>query len=332
MNSDSIEISFKGKWSKVPAVKVGDKYVVSKGRLLRTASVHAEQWLTTSIDSPEEFIQALQGYSDGGRKADIFTFAEMLPRTEPRFPYYWEGESTAAIQISTFDAWWDDLPQETRKNVRRSQKRGVYVVVKKLDEELIDQIVALNNDSPLRQGKAYTHFGKTREQVVKDQQDFLDHSDYICAYHEDELVGVAKLIYRGESASILTFVPKSSHNDKRPANALIAKIVEVCVEKRLKYLVYGMYNYYNKKETSLRAFKERTGFREVLVPRYYVPLTLRGRLGIRLRLHRGLIGILPHNVIMMLVNLRTKVNQIKSRQAGVAQRQSGRIVIDRWGV
>jgi len=57
--------------------------------------------------------------------------------------------------------WWDKLPQETRKNVRRSQKRGVLVTVKEFGDDLIRGLMELNNDSPERQGRPNTHHGKT---------------------------------------------------------------------------------------------------------------------------------------------------------------------------
>ena len=45
--------------------------------------------------------------------------------------------------------------------------------------------------------------------MTRDQADFLDRSDYICAYLGRELIGIVKLVYRGDVASILTFLPKA---------------------------------------------------------------------------------------------------------------------------
>jgi hypothetical protein len=223
-----------------------------------------------------------------------------------------EWDSIAAVRLTTYQEWWDSLPQETRKNVRRGQKRGVIVQVKSVDDDLIRDLQVLNNDSPVRQGKTFTHYGKTLDQVKKDQAAFLDRSDYICAYHEKELIGVVKLIYRGDVASILTFLPKASHHDKRPANAIMAKAVEICAERGIQYLTFGKFNYGNKRHTPLREFKIRNGFEEVLVPRYYVPLTAKGAVSVRLKLHRGLLGLLPHGVITFLVNTRSKLYALKN--------------------
>ena len=305
MSDETVEISVKGKWFRVPALNVNGKSIIRKGRWLRIAYPNVEQWLETPVDDPARCIRALKARSSGLR-ADIFTFCQKLPATQPEYSYPIEWESVAAIAITTFKEWWEGLSQETRKNVRRSQKRGVTVLTKKLDRELLEDLVELNNDSPVRQGKAYTHYGKTLDQVRRDQEDFLDRSDYICAYHEEELIGVVKLVYRGDIASILTFLPKASHSDKRPANALMAKVVEICAERKLVYVTFGLFNYQNKQDTALREFKIRNGFGEILVPRYFVPLTLRGAVGIKLGLYHGIIGLLPHRVITALVSVRAK--------------------------
>src|SRR5947199_350493 len=99
--------------------------------------------------------------------------------------------------------------------VARDRVREPWVVrggleVKNLYERLVQDLIDLNNASPVRQGKPFTHFGKTFDQVAKDQASFLDRSDYICAYAGDELLGVVKLVYRGDVASILTFLTKKS--------------------------------------------------------------------------------------------------------------------------
>ncbi len=240
---------------------------------------------------------------------------------EPQYPYAMEWESVAAIHVTGFKDWWESLPQETRKNVRRSQKRGVVVQVRKFDDELLRDMHALNNDSPVRQGKVFTHYGKTLEQTARDKVDHLERSDYVCAYFEKELIGVLKLVYRGEIASILTFLPKASHSDKRPANAIISKAVEICEEKGLSYLTYGMFNYGNKRHTPLREFKIRNGFGEVMVPRFYLPLNAKGAVCVKLKLHRGLIGLLPHGVITVLVNVRAKLyNFYLSRCSSTSER------------
>ena len=122
------------------------------------------------------------------------------------------------------------------------------------------------------------------------------------------------MVYRGDVASILTFLPKQSHSDKRPANAMVAKAAELCSQKGIRYFTYGMFNYGRKKHTPLREFKIRNGFREFLTPHYFVPLTWKGVIALRIGLHRGLIGILPHWAITLLVNVRARWYSLQERR------------------
>ena len=54
----------------------------------------------------------------------------------------------------------------------------------------------------------------------------------------------------------------ASHQDSRPTNALLAKAVELCEAKGVSCLIYGQFNYGNKRDNPLREFKIRCGFTE----------------------------------------------------------------------
>ena len=315
--SDTIEISVKGKWIQVPALRVNGKNIIVKGKWIRKAFVEAEEWVGTEIDDPELCIAKLKQEKKGMLRADIFSFTQSLPDTSPKFSYPMEWDSIAAVRITSFKEWWEKLPQETRKNVRRSQKRGVVVAVKGLDDDLINGIIGVNNDSPVRQDIAFTHYGKTFDQVKKDQSSFLDRSDFVCAYVGSELIGFVKLVYKKDVASILQILPRASHYDKRPGNALIAKAVELCEEKGLSYLTYGMFVYGNKRDSPLLDFKIRNGFEEFLVPRFNVPLTSWGSLCLKMKLHRGLLGVLPPAAITIAIRGRARWYDLKQRMRPV---------------
>ena len=304
MTNNSLEISVKGRWVRVPALDFGGKTIVVKGRWIKLAVIHDEAWLETELEDPELCVRQLKEQGLHGLRADLFAFSQKLPATFPKYKYHLEWDSLAVARTTSFKEWWEKLPQETRKNVRRSQKRGVVVTAREFDDDLIREIVELNNDSPVRQGRRNAQYGKTFDQVKRDHSSFLDRSEFICAYLGTELIGFLKLVYRGEVASILNFLPKASHQDKRPANALIAKAVELCEAKGASYLTYGMFNYGNKRDSPLREFKIRNGFEEELTPKFYVPLTNRGKLCLKLKLHLGPLGILPHWVTTIGVNAR----------------------------
>jgi len=313
LSDKSVEISVKGEWITVPAIDFDGKTIIVRGRWIRMAVIHDEAWLDSELENPDLCVKKLSEKGAQAPGVDIFTFAQKLPATEPKYKYYAEMDSIAAIRLANFKDWWEKLPQETRKNVRRSQKRGVTVRVDVFGDPLMKKIREVNDDSPVRQGVRNIYFGRTLEQVKKDYSSFLDRSDFICAYLGEELVGFLKIVYRKEIASILNLTTKPSHADKRPANALIAKAVELCEEKGISYLTYGMFNYGNKQDSPLREFKIRNGFEEVLMPRFYIPLTSWGALCIRTGLHRGLLGMLPTKAISFAVNLRTKWYNFRTR-------------------
>lgn len=302
----SVEIPGDGQWTRVPALEVGGRAAFLRGRWLKTAVVHDEGWTPGEIERPDLWVQALRTYPIGRRMADVFTFAQQLPGTDPKYGYPMELASTAVMRVRSFSEWWEGLPQETRKNVRRAQKRGLTVSIKPLDHELVRGMMSVNNECPTVQGRRARHYGKSFEQVWKDQTDYLDRSSFICAHAGMELVGFMKLVRCGAYASVLTTLTKPSHYDKRPANALIARAVQLCEEEGIPYLVYGLLQYGNKRGDSLREFKLRNGFKEMMAPRYYVPLTAKGSIYVKLGLYRGLIGILPAEVIAAWVGLRKK--------------------------
>jgi hypothetical protein len=315
-----VEIRVKQRLVVVPAVCVNGNKVIATGKWLRTATVHGEKMMERELENPELYVNKLRNGGNAILKADIFSFSQKLPSTTPRYPYPMEFSSIAAIPFVSFKKWWESLPQETRKNVRRSQKRGVVLAVKNYDDGLVQKIREVNDDCRLVQGMPNAYYGQSFAKTKQLYGEFLGRCDFICAYFGEELVGFLHLVYRGEIASILNLTTKAQHFDKRPANALIAKAVEMCEARNISYLTYGQYRYGNKSNSSLLEFKIRNGFEELKVPQFYVPLTTKGAICIKLKLHRGLIGILPSSVISIAADLRAKWYDFLPDRAGVAQR------------
>jgi hypothetical protein len=312
---DSIEISVRGQWITVPVIHVNGAVIVVNGRHLQVATVHDEEWLEGEIADPEACVERLKERHSPGWRADIFTFTQKLPSTVPIYAYPMEWDSVAAIRLSTLNDWWVNLPQESRKNVRRSKRRGVEVSVQGLNGALLCGIAAVNDDSFMRQGRPNAHYRKTLEQVLRDHISFLDRSDFVCAYAGQELIGYVKVVYRGNVASILNLAVKVSQYDKRPANALLAGTVELCTARQIQYLTYGKYNYGNKRGDSLSEFKRRNGFEEILVPRYYIPLTRWGAFAMKLGLHRGVVGMLPTTVVTIGTRVRARWYKLAHRMS-----------------
>ena len=302
--SRTVEVRTKGRWVRIPALDVNGDTLITAGKRLKIAKVRGEEMREKEIEDPELYLSALKSDAGQALKADIFTFIQKLPATQPKHAYPMEWESVAAIPLVSFKEWWEGLPQESRKNVRRSQKRGVVIEVKGLDADVVDGIRSVNDDSPMRQGAKNAYYGLSSEDTWKRYGEFEGRCDFICAYAGKEMIGFLHLVYRQDVAAILNLTVKPSEFDKRPANALVAKAVEVSEARGISHIAYGLYNYGNKRDSSLREFKIRNGFHEILIPRYFVPITLWGKLCMKANLHRGLIGILPPSVIS--VGLRAR--------------------------
>jgi len=310
-----VDLSTRGRWISVPALRWGETNLVLKGRWLKVATVHDENWIEGELTDVDGCVRALQRTRFSGARADILTFAQRLPALEPRFSYLAESESVAAVSLPSYDTWWKGLPQGTRKNVRRAAKRGVRISLEPLSDKLVHDIVEVNNDSPTRQGIPFHHYGKTAEQVRRDQSTHLDHSEFICAYDRDELIGFLKMVYCPAFGTLLQLLTKSCRQEARPANALLARAVQRCDERGLSYLVYGKYRYGNQPDTSLMEFKERNGFREFFVPRYYIPLTAKGKLALRGGFHRDTASLLPVWATGLGRRLRAQWHRVQGRRS-----------------
>jgi hypothetical protein len=304
MSSNRTQISVKGRQIEVPLVQVGGFDIVTTGRWLRMAAIKDEDYTETAPSlNPEPLIA---GFRSQNVKADIFSFAQRLPDTLVRHPFPMCWDNAAAVPLTTFSDWWKSLPQASRKNVRRSERRGIVVGVSPLNQTMAQGIKSIYDESPVRQGRPFWHYGKNVETVLRENATYPERCDFITAYYNEELVGFIKMVYVGKTAQIMQIISKNRHYDKRPANALIAKAVEVCCQKGMSFFVYGKYVYGSQADSALVEFKRRNGFQQFKYPRYYVPLTFKGALAIKLNFHLGIRSLLPKRVESLLLEMRSK--------------------------
>ena len=276
--------------------------ILISGGLIRRAEIKDEEWLAdAALADPSAIIAAL---AKSPVRTDVLTFTQKLPATTPKHPFPFEWDNVAAINTARFAAWWNGLPQEARKNCRRAARRGVVVRGMALTDDLIRAVMEIYNETPVRQGRPFAHYGKDFATVKREISSLPDTSEFLGAFFGEELIGFIKLVRLGKIASILHIVSKNEHYDKRPANALVTAAAELCRDKGISFLTYGKLVYGNKADSSLGEFKRRMGFEKIPMPRYFVPLTLRGRVFTRLKLHRGLIGLLPPGLLKFLLSIR----------------------------
>ena len=312
MNSGQIEIHVKGKPVRVPAAQIDGRTVLATGKWLEIATVQDEELTETeSVADPESFLSQLK---ESGLNADIFTFSQKLWDTTAKYNYPLEWDNWAVIPITTYADWEKRAESSVRRAVRRAAKLGVVVKVAEFDDAFVKGIVNINNETPVRQGRNFWHFQKSFEAVKQENSTYPGRNTFLGAYLEDELIGFVRIIHAGKVASLVQILSMMKHYDKRPTNALIAKAVEVCAEKRIPYLMYCNY-VYNDPNSTLTEFKRRNGFEKVLVPRYYIPLTSKGKAAMKLGLHRGLTQRIPKPILIRLLGIRNSWYERKLKDA-----------------
>ena len=163
------------------------------------------------------------------------------------------------------------------------------------------------NQSPVRRGKRFWHYGKAFERL-KRRCRWISMSRFCTAYYKDELIGFVKLLFADRYALLTVILDRLNHRDKAPMNGMIAKTVEICAARKIPYVVYYMW-----RRAGHSDFQESTGFERIPIPEYFVPLTLKGRMALRLGLHKGGKGLIPEKAMPLLLAARAKWYARKAR-------------------
>jgi len=255
-------------------LELNGKEITINGKLIRIAFIDGEGF--QFLDDPLSQLEALRN----GPRIDLFTFIQRLSDTAPRYSYPMELDNMAALRVTTFDDWMTkQINSKVRNMVRKAGKNGVVVREAEYDEAYVQGIQAIYNEAPVRQGKPFWHYGKDLEAVRKMNGTFLQRSIFIGAYLEEKLIGFVKLVF-----------------DEEKSQAGLAQAVQSCADRGISYLWYANMSYGKKQADGLADFKRHNGFQKIEVPRYYVPLTLAGKLALRLNLHHGLSELIPEPI------------------------------------
>lgn len=300
-------IRVQGKQKIIDIFKVDGHEFITTGKLYRTARAKAE-W-DIDVDNPRAVIHEMKSEKI---RADIFTFVQRLPHTKPIFGYRMELDNIAAIPISTYEHWWTkQVTQEARNKVRKALKKGVTIRPVEFDDDFVGGIMEIYREAPLRRGAPFTHYKKSFDETKRANATFLERADFIGAYFGDELIGFVKLVHTRGYTRVMGILGKQAHKDKAPVNALIAKAVEICAQKKSPFFSYGKMVYGSKGVDSLARFKKENGFMMYKLPRYFIPLSLKGKIILALNLHKSFREILPRKLVFWLINTRSFINEKK---------------------
>ncbi len=298
------DIRVKGEAISAASVEIKGRTVCTQGGWLLTAGVRDEELVEgDTVADPESFILELK---ESGLRADLFTFAQRLPSTMPKHSYHIEWENAAAVPITSFSDWWKERAEYSiRKGVNRAKKLGVTVELAEFNDQFVGAICDIYNETPVRQGKAFWHYQKDFPSVKNALATYLDRSLFIGAYYGNDLIGFIKMTYVDSTATITQILSAKKHFDKRPNNALIAKAIEVCASQGRSHFIYGSFVYFDP-DSTLTEFKRRNGFDAVSLPRYYIPLTLKGKVALRMGFHREIARQLPRPIFKQFLKLRSQ--------------------------
>ena len=285
-------------------IGVRDHVYDISGRWLKTARPD-DEWFE-DVEDPESIVAALE---QSPARADLFSFWQRLPFTEPRYSYCLDWEQIAVLPVRTYDDWYHtQINNKTRNLIAKAKKKGVTVRMSAFTDDFVRGMTAIFNETPIRQERPFWHYGKTFETIRREFSRYLFREQLIGAYLGDELIGFIMLANAGRYAWIGQIISLIRHRDKSPNNLLMAKAVEVCAEQQLPYLVYAYWP-----RGTLREFKRHNGFSCVKLPRYHVPLSAKGALALKLGLHRSPVDRLPERAIGVLRDLRARFYTIRYR-------------------
>jgi len=236
--------------------------------------VHAPNEWVTDFNFTEKYLTRLEG--------DIFTWWQRYPDVSPHYQYPMIWDNMAVCEFNSYDDWWRKIGKKTRNMVRKAKKNRVKVKIVAPDVNFFQGVMCIYNETPIRQGKYFKHYGKPLEYVIEKFKPWLDERNvYIGAYWKNELIGFVHLIKTDKywlMSQILSYI---KHRDKAPNNILISEAVWHCSQTSVKRIVYGRMS-----TGGLGKFKINNGFERKLVPRYYVPLSGKGKIFINLRLYK----------------------------------------------
>jgi hypothetical protein len=322
LQDTKVTVSVRGVPIEVTAYNFDGTTLIVTGKLIRVARILDEDWRDFNLPShPSNFAKRI---AEVGVPADIFTFAQKPPDMEVRYPYSHELTSFAVASTADFMSWWEHgLSRATRKHIRKSQKLNLLLREVDFNDELINGLKQIYDESPVRQGRRFWHYGKSLDAIRRENSTYLDRSILIGAYWNSELVGFLKLVRVGANAHVMQLISKQKSFELKTNNAMLAKAVELCAALRIPNLIYGQY-IYGKTASSLTEFKRRSGFQAVIVPRYFVATSRWGQIAIRLSLHRDLRSLIPswieprlRNAKWMLTGLINRA-QTNGRSAGAS--------------
>ena len=89
-----------------------------------------------------------------------------MPDVQPGIRTTPEWEEIAVLPIQSYEHWWNhQIKSRVRNQIRKAEKEGLVVKEVPYDDDFVAGMTAIFNESPVRQGRPFWHYGKTFETV-----------------------------------------------------------------------------------------------------------------------------------------------------------------------
>jgi hypothetical protein len=298
------ETLVKGEPTTIQCVELASQVFELSSGAVRVARLE-DEWYE-DVRDPEKVVEALRQRRDLG--VDLFTFWQRVPEVEPKYAFHLEWEEIAALKVTSYENWFNQqIKSRIRTTIRKAEKEGLVIKETAYDDDFVRGMTAIFNEAPVRQGRKFWHYGKDFATVKSQFSRYVHRESMISARIGEEMVGLVMLGDAGRFALLGQILSSLHHRDKSPNNALIAKAVEICAKRGFEYLVYWYWG-----DDSLAEFKRRCGFERMVLPRYYIPLTTKGRIALKTGVHHGLAALIPPAVKRRLKSWRATWHAARS--------------------
>ncbi|RLG61341.1 hypothetical protein DRN86_00150 [Candidatus Geothermarchaeota archaeon] len=209
-------------------------------------------------------------------------------------------DNVALLKLNKFDDWWRKIGKKTRNMVRKAEKRGVIVkTLTECSDSVAESLWRIYNETPIRQGRWFKGYGTPKSVFKNWKIPDPKVGELLGAFWNGEMIGFLTLLYGDRVALISQILSMVKHLDKAPNNALIAKAVERCCNRGIRFLIYARMG----NHPTLDRFKESNGFVRYPIPRLYVPLSKKGNIAIKLKLHLEPQDLVPEAIKGKLIPL-----------------------------
>jgi hypothetical protein len=267
---------------------------------------------TTIIENTDDYITDFfpdpSEYKNKG--IDVLSFRERSWCSDIEIPFQTKTtkDNVAVAEFDNYENWFQNLKCETRARIKRAARRGLITKEVLYSEEFAYGVLKIFNETKIRQGRRFTHYGESLDSV---KQQLSESKDIIIgAFDGKEAIGFIQLAIGDCTGQITQILSLEHKRDMLPNNALIAKAVEVCANHNLNWLIYARMG----NHPSLDEFKRNNGFKKVEIKRHFVPLTTKGKVFLLLGLQKNFKDSIPNFLKPIGFKLYNFVSRICSRE------------------